>query len=117
MTGQPAARISDAVKGGVIVTGSRTVLIGSHQHQPLCLRRAGPAPEKAQCQRKRPSQQLLRLGWRSAHSYRAHRCTEARAKADHAHRVRAGQLHAAGAAQHQSQGASQAAGAGADGWR
>ena len=29
MTGQPAARISDAVKGGVIVTGSRTVLIGS----------------------------------------------------------------------------------------
>ena len=29
MTGQPAARISDTVKSGVIVTGSRTVLIGS----------------------------------------------------------------------------------------
>lgn len=29
MTGQPAARITDRVKGGVIVTGSRTVYIGS----------------------------------------------------------------------------------------
>ena len=29
MTGQPAARQTDRVKGGVIVTGSRTVLIGS----------------------------------------------------------------------------------------
>ena len=29
MTGQPAARQTDRVKGGVIVTGSVTVLIGS----------------------------------------------------------------------------------------
>ena len=29
MSGQPAARQTDRVKGGVIVTGSATVLIGS----------------------------------------------------------------------------------------
>ena len=29
MSGKPAARITDKVKGGVIVTGSATVLIGS----------------------------------------------------------------------------------------
>ena len=34
MTGKPAARITDRVAGGVIVTGSATVLIGS---MPFCV--------------------------------------------------------------------------------